>query len=106
MISLERNFAFIDNQNLYTELKGNCDAELVLHTHRLLNDFDKAIVITGDGDFACLVEYLVFHNKLRELMIPNRYRYSGFLKRYREYTAYFNDLKAKLEKKTPLGTEP
>ncbi len=168
MILKERNFAFIDNQNLYTELKkcgwkvdytklriylrekysveraylfvgylkgneglyesfnndgfecifkptktfsngvtkGNCDAELVLHAHRLLNIYNKAIIISGDGDFSCLVEYMIFHNKLKVLLIPNRDRYSSFLKRFRSCTAYFNDLKIKLEKKTPSGTEP
>ena len=87
-------------------IKGNCDSELVLHTLRLMNFYDKAIVVSGDGDFASLVEYLIFHEKLIALIVPNRERYSGFLKRFREYTVYVNDLKNKIQKKTPLGTEP
>ena len=40
-------------------VKGNVDAELVLHTMIEYKNFDKAIIVSGDGDFHCLVEYLV-----------------------------------------------
>ena len=84
-------------------VKGNCDAELLLHAMRLLEDYDKALVITGDGDFACLVEYLIFHNKLKVLFVPNRDRYSALLKlkAFKKYTVYFNDLKNRLKKESP-----
>ena len=36
--------------------KGNCDAELVLQTMIELLNFDKALIISGDGDFHCLVK--------------------------------------------------
>ena len=40
-------------------MKGNVDAELVLHSAAIEYDnYDKAIVITSDGDFRCLFEYL------------------------------------------------
>ncbi len=38
--------------------KGNVDAELVLHTMIELNNFDQAIIVAGDGDYFCLIEYL------------------------------------------------
>ncbi len=40
------------------KIKGNCDAEIVLHTMININNYHKAVIITGDGDIACLVEYL------------------------------------------------
>lgn len=40
-------------------VKGNVDAELVLHASAIQYDnYDKAIIVSGDGDFACLVEFL------------------------------------------------
>ena len=54
-------------------VKGNVDAELVLHTMIELENFDKAIIVSGDGDFYCLVEYLVKINKLFRLLTPNKY---------------------------------
>ena len=32
-------------------VKGNVDAELVLHTMIEYKHFDKAIIVSGDGDF-------------------------------------------------------
>ncbi len=77
--------------------KGNCDAELVLHTMIKLPEFDKAIIVTGDGDFYCLVEYLISIGKFKRLLIPNIHKYSALLKRFaKNDLAFMNDLKKKL----------
>ena len=85
--------------------KGNCDAELVLQAMIEYNNYDKAVIVTGDGDFYCLVQHLLNQNKLDYLLIPNQNRYSALLKFkiFRTYTRYMNDLKIKLEyaKKRP-----
>ena len=52
--------------------KGNVDAELVLHTMIEYPNYDKVIIITGDGDFYCLVEYLLKTGKLFNLKYKNR----------------------------------
>lgn len=90
------------------EVKGNVDAELVLHTMIQFNNFDGAVIVSGDGDFHCLIDHLVSEEKLAYLLIPNRKHYSGLLKRadFRIYTRFVSDLKNKLEKrKTPVGTK-
>lgn len=86
--------------------KGNCDAELVLQTMIELPNYDKALVITGDGDFYCLVKYLIEKKKLCGLMIPNRFKYSALLKfkMFRPHLRFMNELKVKLaykKEKTP-----
>jgi len=81
----------------YKVVKGNCDAELVLHSMIEYNNYDKAIVVSNDGDFYCLVEYLVDHGKLCRLMIPDRTRYSSLLRKFVTFIAYMNDLKFKLQ---------
>jgi uncharacterized LabA/DUF88 family protein len=88
--------------------KGNCDAELVLHAMIEYPHYDKAIIVTGDGDFHCLVRYLSEKGKLERVIVPNRYRYSALLKRFgQKQIDFMNDLKAKLQyKKDPLRTEP
>ncbi|KKU02770.1 MAG: hypothetical protein UX06_C0051G0005 [Candidatus Giovannonibacteria bacterium GW2011_GWA2_45_21] len=80
------------------EVKGNVDAELVLHTMIHINDFNKALIITGDGDFHCLVEYLLEQKKLLALMVPNRKKYSGLLKRkdFLPYTRFVADIRNKV----------
>lgn len=61
--------------------KWNVDAELVLQAMIELGNYDKAIIITWDGDFACLVRYLKKAEKLKSLIVPNESRYSIFLKK-------------------------
>lgn len=82
------------------KVKGNVDAELVLHAMIEYPNYDKAVIVTGDGDFACLVDYLKRKEKLQRLLIPNRLRYSSLLRKFAAYMAFMNDLKGKLEWKS------
>ena len=77
--------------------KGNVDAELVLHAMIEFPNYNKAIIVAGDGDYYCLVEYLEMQHKLLHIMIPNKVSYSSLLKEYRQYFVYVTDLRAKLE---------
>ena len=89
--------------------KGNCDAELVLQTMIDFNDFDKAVIVTGDGDFYCLAKYLISKDKLKAVLIPNKHKFSALLRFWeiRPYLRYMNDLQGKLEykKKRPHKDE-
>ena len=51
-------------------VKGNVDADLVLWVMKEMKNYDKAIVVSGDGDFYGLIEYLVEQNKLLKLLTP------------------------------------
>ncbi len=88
-------------------VKGNVDAELVLQTMIEINNFDKAVIVTGDGDFYCLVDYLLKNNKLKTVLIPNRDKYSALLKKFaKKNIAFIDDLKKKVEhKKTKKKTQ-
>ena len=78
--------------------KGNCDAELVLHAMIQFNNYDKAILVSGDGDFQCLAKYLHEQNKLGAILVPNQRKYSALLKFdiFKPYLRFANDLKKKL----------
>src|SRR3989344_9656021 len=39
--------------------KGNCDAELVLWAMVEYPNYNKAVIVTGDGDFYCLAKYFI-----------------------------------------------
>jgi uncharacterized LabA/DUF88 family protein len=77
--------------------KGNVDAELVLHSMIEFPNYSKAIIVSGDGDYFCLIEYLEMQNKLLNIIIPNRMSYSSLLRSYSKYFAFVTDLRAKLE---------
>ncbi|HEY5668080.1 MAG TPA: NYN domain-containing protein [Candidatus Saccharimonadales bacterium] len=79
--------------------KGNCDAELVLQSMIDINDYDKAIIVSGDGDFQCLAKYLHEQGKLGILLIPNQKKFSALLKFdiFKPYHRFVSDLRKKLE---------
>ena len=81
--------------------KGNCDAELVLQAMIEYGNCEKAVIVTGDGDFYCLVQFLLGKGKLESVLIPNRLRFSALLKLkdFKPYLRYLNDLRDKLEYK-------
>lgn len=80
--------------------KGNVDAELVLYAAaKLFPEYDQAIVVSGDGDFLCLYEYLDEKKKLLKILVPNKLKYSKLLKKYIAYMDYVSTKRAKLEYK-------
>jgi len=80
-------------------VKGNVDAELVLHTMLEYKNFDKAIIVSGDGDFYCLIEQLIKDKKLLMVGVPNKKRYSALLRKFSKYHFYINHLRKKFEYK-------
>lgn len=80
------------------EVKGNVDAELVLHTMIEWSNFDKAIIVSGDGDFHCLIEYLDQKKKILKVMAPTRKSFSSLLRKFGQYVIFVEDLKKKLKK--------
>lgn len=77
-------------------VKGNVDAELVLHTMIHFKEYDKAIIISGDGDFHCLIEYLEQQEKLLHVLVPNKH-YSGLLRKYNNFIVRIDLLRSSLE---------
>lgn len=75
--------------------KGNADAELVLQAMKEYQNYDKAVVVSGDGDFYCLVEYLSEQKKLLHLLAPNHH-YSSLYKPFQESVVVLDDFKREL----------
>lgn len=100
----DKGYILIFKPTLYLpdgSVKGNVDAELVLHTMIEYPNYDKAIIISGDGDFHCLVEYLKKQNKLLKLLVPDWNNYSSLLRKFISNIAFMNNLKKKLGYKKP-----
>lgn len=80
----ECGFILVFKQTISVEgvIKGNCDAELVL---KAVSDFytkafDKCLIISGDGDFGCLAEFLEENKALVGVIAPNGRKCSILLK--------------------------
>lgn len=79
--------------------KGNVDAELVLHAAAIeFPKYDKAVIVSGDGDFYCLHEYLEKNHKLLRVLIPNSKSESSLLKPFQKFKTFIEFEKQKLEK--------
>jgi len=82
------------------EVKGNIDADLVLQAMIDYEKYDKAVIVTSDGDFYSLVKYLYKNNKLRIVVSPYFKTCSILLKKTaREKIVFVSNLKQKLEYK-------
>ncbi len=84
--SKQKNYAFIDSQNLNLSIQR----------------------LGWKLDFHCLVHYLSQQDKLEKVIIPDRNNYSALLKKFATKLAFLNDLQIKLEynKKHPVRTKP
>jgi uncharacterized LabA/DUF88 family protein len=83
-----------------TVIKGNVDAELVLHTMIQYKNYNKAVIVSGDGDFHCLIEYLEEKEKLLKVLAPTRH-YSSLLRKFNQgnYIVCLDLLRSSLEQK-------
>ena len=80
--------------------KGNCDADIVVKVMRdaYENNFDKAILISSDGDYASLVSFLIEKQKIQTVLSPyETKRCSVLLKRTGVSIAYIADKRTILE---------
>jgi uncharacterized LabA/DUF88 family protein len=85
-------------------IKGNCDADLVLNTMIRLKEFDRAVIVSGDGDYFCLLKYLQDEGKLETVLVPDEKSYSALLKPFAAgFLSSISSLRKKLEfkKSTP-----
>jgi uncharacterized LabA/DUF88 family protein len=85
-------------QNGKRQMKGNVDAELVLYSAAIeYRNYDKAVIVTSDGDFACLMRFLLEKDKLAKIITPTK-NYSKLLKPFGEYILPLSVIKGKIKK--------
>jgi uncharacterized LabA/DUF88 family protein len=85
--------------NKQGEIKGNVDAEMVLYALTQINQYDQAVIVSGDGDFYTLVQYLQSQRKLKKLLVPNEKAYSTLYDSLDISTTFVDDLRTTLEYK-------
>lgn len=81
-------------------VKGNVDADLVLQAMLDVQNYKKAVIVTSDGDFYSLVDYLYRQNKLERVLSPNKKKCSILLqKAAKDKIDFLDNLQHKLEYK-------
>jgi uncharacterized LabA/DUF88 family protein len=88
-------------------VKGNIDAELVLWAMKEMSNYEQAIIVSGDGDFYCLIEYLEQKGRLKALLAPSGH-YSSLYNRYEKYVVRLDKFRRNLayhdRKRQPRNT--
>lgn len=95
------------NSAMLGKKKGNVDADIIFSIMRRLylkEKFNKVVLVSGDGDYKMLVDFLIEQGKFAKMLFPNR-RFSSSLYKSlsRHYYAYLDDAdvkrKVQLQKK-------
>lgn len=53
--------------------KGNVDSDIIFHVMKRLylrEKFDRIVLVSGDGDYKLLVDFLIEHKKLEKILFP------------------------------------
>src|SRR3989344_3368140 len=71
----EAGFTLVFKEVVYDgagKVKGNCDADLVLKATQdaYENTFEKAVLVSSDGDYVGLVKFLMTKNKFEAILSP------------------------------------
>ncbi len=112
-----------DNQNLYDEIqesgfiikfrehnsamigkkKGNVDSDIIFDIMRRIyqkESFDKIVLVSGDGDYKMLVDFLIMEERLKKILFPNKNFASSLYKKItRVYFDYLINIKHLIGKK-------
>jgi uncharacterized LabA/DUF88 family protein len=79
--------------------KGNVDSDIIFSAMKRLyrkEDFEKIIVVSGDGDYIQLVDFLIEEGRFEKILFPDRkFRSSLYKKISNKYFAYLDDLDIK-----------
>lgn len=82
--------------------KWNIDSDLIFSVMEKLlkesNEFNKIVLVTWDGDFKILVDFLIKENRLEKILFPNKkYTSSLYNDLWIIYKDYLYNVKKKIE---------
>ncbi len=95
------------NEYAITKKKGNVDTDIVFEIMKNLvenSDFNKIVLVSGNGDYIKMVDYLISKKKFEKVLFPNTRFASSLYKRLsNEFFSYLGreDIKNKIRKITP-----
>lgn len=86
------------NSALETKKKGNVDTDIVFEIMKNLidnKDFTKILLVSGDGDYKKVVDYLISKDKFKKILFPNRKFASSLYKNLgSEFFDYVDNIKS------------
>ena len=87
--------------SMKSKKKGNVDTEIVFEIMKRLNegdDFNKVVLISGDGDYKRLIDYLIEKKRFLKVLFPNKAFASSLFNRLTHtYFDYLVNVRNKIE---------
>jgi len=93
------------NPAMVGKKKGNVDSDIIFHIMKKIykkEDFKKVVLVSGDGDYKLMVDFLIEENKFEKILFPDKKFASSLYQRLgSELFDYLEneDIKDKIEKK-------
>ena len=82
---------------------ANVDSDIIFDIMKRIykkEEFDKIILVSGDGDYKMLVDFLIEEEKFEKILFPNKQFASSLYKGLKpEYFDYLVNIKSKIERK-------
>lgn len=98
------------NSSMLGKKKGNVDTDIVFTVMRKIADneeFNKVILVSGDGDYYKMVKYLIQRERFAKLLSPNRHSTSSLYQPFApNYVSYLDEpgIRNKIELKQKTGS--
>ncbi len=85
------------NSAMIGKKKGNVDADIILDIMKKMykkEPFDKIVLVSGDGDYKMLVDFLIEEDRFKKILFPNKLFASSLYKKItRKYFDYLANIK-------------
>ena len=79
--------------------KGNVDSDIIFNIMKKMykkEDFDNVVLVSGDGDYKMLVDFLIEEKRFEKILFPDRqYRSSLYKELSNKYLVYLDDMDIK-----------
>lgn len=93
------------NSAMLGKKKGNVDSDIIFSVMKRIykgEPFDKVVLVSGDGDYKMLVDFLIEEEKFEKILFPNRqFRSSLYKQLSNKFFTHLDDaaIKAKIAKR-------
>ena len=88
------------NPAMIGKKKGNVDADIIFNIMKKMykkEDFNKIILVSGDGDYKPLVDFLIEERRFEKILFPNKKFASSLYKKLgSQYFDYLENIKDKI----------
>ena len=91
------------NSVMIGKKKGNVDSDIIFQVMKRMykkEPFDKIVLISGDGDYKMLVDFLIEEERFEKILFPNKKFASSLYRKLKPpYFDYLLNVKNKIERK-------